>query len=264
MSEKITNLLTSLLDRPIAFHRCFVDLTGSVLGALFLSQSVYWQHRCPRADGWWYKSAAEWQEETGMRRYELEAARKACGKFVQVKKEGVPCTTFYKIDISGLQSSLSAFDKLDCRPSANKSVGLRQTITETTSETTSETTLNLPADAAEIEKPVNDQSGKEQSKEPTEHKKFTDGWHDLHIEIFGEKYFYAGRDFRPLKELLASSGLTAADLLAVVRKAWLLDPVKNKFVREKANTISGFCQYFPDIKAAIRGPVRKPIDYSNF
>ena len=33
--------LLQLLDRPIAFHRCFVTLTGSVTAALMLSQALY-------------------------------------------------------------------------------------------------------------------------------------------------------------------------------------------------------------------------------
>ena len=33
--------ILNTLDRPIAFHRCFVTLTGSVTVALMLSQAVY-------------------------------------------------------------------------------------------------------------------------------------------------------------------------------------------------------------------------------
>ena len=33
--------MIELLDRPIAFQRIFVNLTGSINAALFLSQAVY-------------------------------------------------------------------------------------------------------------------------------------------------------------------------------------------------------------------------------
>lgn len=63
-------------DRPIAFHRCFVTLTGSVTAALMLSQAVYWQKRSKHEDGWWFKTRDDWNKETGMGRYEQESARK--------------------------------------------------------------------------------------------------------------------------------------------------------------------------------------------
>ncbi len=239
-----------MVDRPIAFQRVFVDLVGSVVGALFLSQAVYWQKRVPRGDGWWWKTAAEWEEETGMKRYELEQAKKACSKFLQIKKQGVPCKTFYRVDISSLQSSLSAFCKLDCRPSANKSVGPLQTITETTAETTAETTEDFPAVAAPLE--VKNAAVGEPPKEKTEHAKFTAGWNDAHLEAFGEKYFYAGRDFRPLATLLETSKLTAAELLDIAKLAWSL-PVKQwSWERKQSQTISSFCSCFPQITAALR------------
>ena len=37
--------ILDLLDRPIAYHRIFARLTGSVHAALMLSQAVYWQNR---------------------------------------------------------------------------------------------------------------------------------------------------------------------------------------------------------------------------
>ena len=55
-------------DRPIAFHRCFVTLTGSVTAALMLSQAMYWQKRTKDPEGWWCKTVEEWTEETGMTR----------------------------------------------------------------------------------------------------------------------------------------------------------------------------------------------------
>lgn len=78
-----------LLDRPIAFHRCFVDLAGSVTAALVLSQAIYWQKRILEdRDGWWYKTRSEWMEETGLSRRQQETARK-CLKQLGVLVESV-------------------------------------------------------------------------------------------------------------------------------------------------------------------------------
>jgi hypothetical protein len=71
-----------IFDRPIAFQRPFVELTGSVTAALFLSQAYYWSSRTTLQDGWFYKTREEWEEETGLTRYELETStNKVCVLF---------------------------------------------------------------------------------------------------------------------------------------------------------------------------------------
>ena len=78
------------LNRPIAFRRALVDLTGSVQAALMLSQAIYWQERVTREDGWWYKSIEEWQEETGLTRRRLETARKKNRKYLSSVLRDIP------------------------------------------------------------------------------------------------------------------------------------------------------------------------------
>ena len=65
-----------LQGKVIAFHVEYVHLTGSVTAALFLSQLVYWQGKGADGDGWIYKTAKEWTEETGLSRKEQGGARK--------------------------------------------------------------------------------------------------------------------------------------------------------------------------------------------
>lgn len=91
-----------ILDRPIAFHRAFVDLTGSITAALFLSQAIYWQHRSD--GGWWHKSRDEWQDETGMSRREQETARKKLRAFAWYHEEirGMPRRVHIWIDLDAL------------------------------------------------------------------------------------------------------------------------------------------------------------------
>ena len=101
--------LLDLLDRPIAFHRIFVKLTGSVTAALMLSQALYWSKRTSDSDGWFYKVQTEWEEETGMGRYEQEGARKSLrGKsFWEEKRIGCPAKLFYRINLGELESALT-------------------------------------------------------------------------------------------------------------------------------------------------------------
>jgi len=97
-------------DRPIAFHRCFVGLTGSVTAALVLSQAIYWQKRVSeKCGGWWYKTRSEWTEEIGLSRYEQESARKhlqATGVLAE-EKRGMPARIWYRIDYLALTALLS-------------------------------------------------------------------------------------------------------------------------------------------------------------
>lgn len=142
-----------VLDRPIAFQRHFVTLTGSVNAALMLSQAVYWSQRTTLPDGWFYKTQPEWEEETGLTRYEQEGARKilkGTGLLTE-RLSGVPATVHYRVDAELLQSSLGKTSKLDCGKPANKSAGKPRTITETTQETTSET--SLPKDKPSVDEP---------------------------------------------------------------------------------------------------------------
>lgn len=113
-----------LLDRPIAFQRSFIRLDIGVTAALFLSQMTYWTNRSDD-DGWVYKTQEEWEEETGLSRYEQEGARKklrSIGVLLE-KKKGVPARLFYKIDNDVLFQSLVAANKNAEKPHT----GMRKT-----------------------------------------------------------------------------------------------------------------------------------------
>jgi hypothetical protein len=105
--HEIRQLLDEL-DRPIAFRRALVDLTGSVQSALMLSQAIYWQERVPRNDGWWYKSIDEWQEETGLNRRRLETARKKNRKYLSSDLRDIPARLYWRVDNEALRADLFA------------------------------------------------------------------------------------------------------------------------------------------------------------
>lgn len=100
--------LSELLDRPIAFQRSFVRIGVGITGALMLSQAIYWSRRTSETDGWFYKSQIDWEEETGMTRYEQERARKAlCSLGVLLEeRRGIPAKLYYKVDFAVLRSAL--------------------------------------------------------------------------------------------------------------------------------------------------------------
>jgi hypothetical protein len=100
--------LVDALDRPIAFHRCFVTITGSITAALMLSQAMYWSKRSKDPEGWFYKTAEEWTEETGMVRSEVENARKRLkiAGFITEKRKGSPARLFYRVNAEAIQRAL--------------------------------------------------------------------------------------------------------------------------------------------------------------
>ena len=148
--------ISQLLDRPIAYHKVFVTLTGSVKAAIMLSQALYWQPRAKQSDGWWYKSAEEWEDETGLTRREQEQARKDCGIFLLCKLKGTPATLFWKVDEDAIERALfsqkgeTSFDK------KVKLVSTKSENINKESETISETT-QASIDAEGMEENLNTQ-----------------------------------------------------------------------------------------------------------
>lgn len=146
--------LTGLLDRPIAFHRVFVTLTGSVAAALMLSQAIYWSLRTKDPNGWFYKTQEEWEEETGLTRREQETARKQLRGtgFWQEDRRDVPAKLFFRIDKTVLsrllanlnggksQTSMAENANLESTKTPILAGGKRQSISEITTEITTKTT----------------------------------------------------------------------------------------------------------------------------
>jgi len=146
------HLVFEMLGRPIAFHRIFVTLTGSVTAALMLSQAVYWSKTGRKKgpwDGWFWKSADEWQEETGLSRREQETARKKLQQlgFWQEdlrKANGTP-TLHFRVDASKLADSVNSIFT-NCE-NPRDLPNCENPVTETTTKTT---TKNIVPAAPEV------------------------------------------------------------------------------------------------------------------
>lgn len=91
--------LDRLLDRPIAFNPAFKKITGRTSAAVWLSQIYYWSKRTNDPNGWFWKTAKECQEETGLTDNEQKTAREICVKLgvVEEKLKGVPATMHYRL-----------------------------------------------------------------------------------------------------------------------------------------------------------------------
>jgi hypothetical protein len=135
----VQKVIRLLLDRPIAFHRAFVTMSGSVTAALFLSQAVYWQNRM---DGWFWKTQEQWEEETGLTRREQESARNRLKDLGVIREErrGNPAKLFFTVDFERVQTRLAENAILGCTETPHKNGEHRQPIkeAETTTEITAE------------------------------------------------------------------------------------------------------------------------------
>src|SRR5262249_45025453 len=112
MSTTGRHISRKILDRPIAFHRCFVTVAGSVSAALMLSQAIYWCQRTGRGSGWFYKSHLQWEDETGLTRHQQVTARKllrASGVWFE-ERRGIPARLWFDVDLDALISKLENLD----------------------------------------------------------------------------------------------------------------------------------------------------------
>jgi len=151
----LLDLLGTLLDRPVGFHRALADVGGGATAGLFLSQALYWSRRTTDRAGWFWKTQQEWQAETALTRREQETARarlRATG-VLQERHAGVPAKLYFRVDLARLaallrgvagqdggnrQTRMAGSATLAGRKAPHQDGGKRQPLkgTETTTETT--------------------------------------------------------------------------------------------------------------------------------
>ena len=89
----------------IAYCPIYRKLTGSLPGAILLSQLMYWAFK--KTEFW--KTDTELMKETGLSIKELKTAKKRIKglDFIDISVEGFPPTTWYKVDIEKCAEKLS-------------------------------------------------------------------------------------------------------------------------------------------------------------
>ncbi len=156
------SLIRSLLagERVIAVHSALVRLGGSVNAGLFLSQLLWWTGKGTDGD-WVYKTAAEWQEETLLGRYELENARRTwrdLGVLEEEQRQGRDRVLSYRIDFEALAALVQQQGSADASAGNQQMQALETSsskrwkpadaqYTEKTTERTAES-LSAPADSS--------------------------------------------------------------------------------------------------------------------
>lgn len=74
--EEEPSLAMLVSQPPIAFHRSFVDITGSAIAALMLSTLLELQEHAPRSNEWFVYDPHSIKTTTGLSRNEQKAANK--------------------------------------------------------------------------------------------------------------------------------------------------------------------------------------------
>jgi hypothetical protein len=74
--EEEPSLAMMVSQPPIAFHRSFVDITGSAMSALMLSSLLELQEHAPLSDDWFVYDPHSIKTTTGLSRNEQKAANK--------------------------------------------------------------------------------------------------------------------------------------------------------------------------------------------
>lgn len=230
-------LFISLLDRPIAYHRVFAKMAGSVNAGVMLSQAFYWSSRTKDPNGWFYKVQSEWEEETCLSRREQESARKQLRETGcwEERLIGIPAQLYYRLNLSALEAKLTYTAKinslsmsenaiLDSREAPSLEGGLRQTTicTESTSEITP-----LPAiNAGELvlrndsSMPQTKRRGRPPTPADPRHSEIIKSFSEAYERHFREKYVVSGRDAKHLQTFLRSCLKPTSEIMQIVAWCW--------------------------------------------
>ena len=102
-------VLEILGQAPIVFHRIFVDIMGSVTAALWLSYALYALAKHPERESWFWHTARDWLESTGLSRREQESARRVLvgRNLVLQQRAGMPARLHFKVNLDELGRGLA-------------------------------------------------------------------------------------------------------------------------------------------------------------
>lgn len=97
----------------VPMSREFFRFTGSLEGALFLAQLLYWQPRTKNPGGWIYKTDADWAAELCLTKHAVREARHRAERMgivqTKLKRANGSPTTHYRCDMVRLEELWGQF-----------------------------------------------------------------------------------------------------------------------------------------------------------
>lgn len=118
VSRTLPGLAQHLLhSRPIAVHRNLLAIAGSPCAGILLSQLVYWTRRgseIVQREGWIFKTAEQWERETGMSWKVQRRARKYLieERLLEERFIGIPRRLEFRLNLHELTRRTSEFIQL--------------------------------------------------------------------------------------------------------------------------------------------------------
>jgi len=129
----------------IGIPRILCKFMGSLDGGAFLSQVIYWSDKGGAADGFFYKSYTEWEEETSLSEYKVRKHAKELETMgvleMKLKRANSAPTLHYRFDSEKFTILILEFLRIhDSEKFKNRSLKISESLTEITTETTTQTT----------------------------------------------------------------------------------------------------------------------------
>jgi|GEM_PF-1531576 len=126
----MTDMISTLLQRPVAYQPVFRHVGGSTVAGIMLSQLYYWSSEGrigAERDGWFYKTQEEWHRETGLSRSEQERARRDLrkAKLLIEKRRGNPAKLWFRLDVAAVNNAVFQYAEsctLDEKTNENSSM----------------------------------------------------------------------------------------------------------------------------------------------
>ena len=145
--QQLRDLLESFSERPVAYHRIYAKITGSITAGLLLSQIAYWWYG-PAGKRPFYKTDDDFMSELELGLYELKGAKEKLKKMqlVTMKRRGMPAKTYYSLEETQLLEQISSCGEnheLVMGKTTNKLAEKPTTITDNTSQTTRDNTQDF-------------------------------------------------------------------------------------------------------------------------
>jgi hypothetical protein len=116
--QRLLEAIWPLLGRHVAFHRRLVDVTANVKAALLLSQAIYWTRQgrdIALRDGWFHKTAGQWELELGLSAREQTSAREVLRMLALLDEQrlGLPARLHSRLNLEELGRRLA--ERVDAR-----------------------------------------------------------------------------------------------------------------------------------------------------
>jgi len=138
--KTMDNVFLAFNERPIAYHRIYTKITGSVLSGVLLSQLTYWGST--RKFKEFYKTNNEISKETGLADWEVKKAKKILLKkeLISIKLKSLPRKTYYTILTKNIITLINLSQSQSLQQEGVNESLCKESFTLTTTESTSEST----------------------------------------------------------------------------------------------------------------------------